>query len=238
MTVRIWDIESTGTDPMTDKVCEIASIDLVKLTDKYTVTNARETLVNPGVPIPAQASAVHHIIDADVAGKPFLVKAIEPFLQFHDEQIVFVAHNAEFEKSFLKGFTDEIKNHSWVCTYKCALRVWPDLPSHSNQFLRYHFGFVDPFGIPRADIDPHRALSDCYVTGCIFLALTQRAKFADLLAWSAEPALHTVLHFGKHRGKRFDAVDRDYLHWIAEKSDLDEGVKFSARHWLQQKAAA
>jgi hypothetical protein len=25
----------------------------------------------------------------------------------------------------------------WICTYKCALRVWPDLDGHSNQELRY-----------------------------------------------------------------------------------------------------
>jgi exodeoxyribonuclease X len=25
----------------------------------------------------------------------------------------------------------------WICSYKCALRVWPELDGHSNQELRY-----------------------------------------------------------------------------------------------------
>lgn len=237
MTLRVIDLETTGVDPMKDRVCEIASLDIAKVSDKYIATNVRQDLINPRMQIPTEASAVHHIIDADVADKPCLEKAIDPYIEYVGE-LVLVAHNADFEKSFLSVFVDDIPNHKWVCTYRCALRVWPDLPSHSNQFLRYHLGFADPFGIPRAQVDPHRALSDCYVTGSIFLALIQRAKFAQMVAWSAEPPLHTVLHFGKHRGKRFDAVPPEYLTWIIDKSELDEGVKFSAAHWLTRKNAA
>lgn len=218
---------------MKDRICEIASIDLVKLTGKYTIANVREDLINPGIPIPAQASAVHGIIDVDVAEKPFFQAAIDPYLQTGDGKLVLVAHNAEFEKSFLSVFTDQIPDLTWICTYRCALRLWPDLPSHSNQFLRYHLGFVDPFGIDRKSIDPHRALSDCYVTGAIFLAIIQCAKFADMVRWSVEPPLHTIVNFGKHRGKRFDACPEDYLEWII-RSDLDEGLKFSSRYWLER----
>jgi hypothetical protein len=53
--------------------------------------------------------------------------------------------------------------------------------------------------------------------------------------WSGEPALHTRFHFGKYRGQRFDTIaasDPDYLRWIVEKSELEEGVNHSARHWL------
>jgi uncharacterized protein (DUF3820 family) len=37
--------------------------------------------------------------------------------------------------------------------------------------------------------------------------------------WSYEPALLTHLHFGMHRGERFDAVPEDYLLWIADASN-------------------
>jgi hypothetical protein len=64
-----------------------------------------------------------------------------------------------------------------------------------------------------------------------------KRRRCDLVQWSGEPALHTRFHFGKYRGKRYDeiaATDPSYLQWIVEKSELEEGIKHSARHWLDQ----
>ena len=52
------------------------------------------------------------------------------------------------------------------------------------------------------------------------------------MQWSGEPALYTKFHFGKYRGRRYDEIaasDPDYLRWIIEKSELEEGIKHSAR---------
>ena len=65
---------------------------------------------------------------------------------------------------------------TWICTYKCALRVWPDLVSHSNQALRYTLGLINPHGIDRKTLNPHRALSDVIVTSAIFERATQTGK--------------------------------------------------------------
>jgi Exodeoxyribonuclease X-like C-terminal len=45
--------------------------------------------------------------------------------------------------------------------------------------------------------------------------------------------LDTKFPFGKYRGKRYDeiaATDPSYLQWIVEKSELEDGIKHSARH--------
>lgn len=232
MTVRIIDTETTGANSAEDKVCEIAAIDLTKVSDKYTAINVRSHLVNPGVPIPPGASAVHHIIDSDVADAPALDAVMPQYAEHHDGRLICIAHNAAFEQGFLNAaFAACETEPEWLCTYKVALRVWPDLPSHSNQFLRYHLGFVDPFGIGRDNVVAHRALGDCYVTGCIFLALALRTTLSEMLAWSKEPALFTTVKFGKHKGERYDAVPRDYLDWIITKSDMSDDIKFSADYW-------
>jgi len=233
MTIRVIDLETTGVDPAQDRIVEIAALDIVKMNGRHEPANVRQHLINPGIPIPAQASAVHHITDGHVATAQTFDRVFSLYTEHNDDRLILVAHNAGFEREFLTQPLEEREVIvDWVCTYKVALRVWPDLPSHSNQFLRYHLGFIDPFGIPSGRIHAHRALGDCYVTGCIFLALLQRASFADMLTWSAEPALYTSFRFGKHKGVRFDAVPRDYLEWIVNKSDMDDDVKFSARHWL------
>jgi len=228
MTIRVIDIETTGIDPDGDAIVEIASVDVLR---DHTISNQRATLVRPAIPVPAEASAVHHLIDEDLAGAPLFEDIIDQFKGAD----AYVAHNAEFEQAFLG---DRLGDATWVCTYKCALRVWPDLVSHSNQVLRYHLGLVNPFGIDRATLTPHRALSDVIVTAGIFVELLKRARWSELVRWSWEPPLLTVLTFGKHRGERFDAVPEDYLRWMAEgPNELREEVKFSARYWLEKRGA-
>jgi exodeoxyribonuclease X len=223
MTIRCIDIETTGIDPDTDAVVEIASVDLLR---EGGITNSQEVLVRPGIAVPPESSAVHHLIDADLANAPLLEEVIDRFKGAE----AYVAHNCDFERSFLGEYLGE---PTWICTYKCALRVWPDLISHSNQALRYTLGLINPHGIDRQILNPHRALSDVIVTSAIFEELLKQAKWSELVRWSSEPPLLTVLGFGKHRGQRFDAAPRDYLEWIADgQNDLREDVKFSARYWL------
>lgn len=69
-----FDIESTGTDIVKDRIVELCLI-------KYMPDASKETKLmrfNPGRPIPAEATAVHGITDADVANEPpFTSKAQE-----------------------------------------------------------------------------------------------------------------------------------------------------------------
>src|SRR5688500_9938703 len=122
------------------------------------ITNPMDNLVRPGRPIPPGASAVHHIVDEDVANAPALSEVIGRF-QGAD---YYGAHNCAFERSFFAA--QGIELGPWICTYKSALRVWPDLDGHSNQELRYALGRATPFpGFDRASISPHRAAFDVVV---------------------------------------------------------------------------
>jgi DNA polymerase III epsilon subunit-like protein len=102
----------------------------------------------------------------------------------------YVAHNCSFERSFLGP---HLGDTMWVCTYKCALRVWPDLAAHGNQALRYHFGHVNPLGVDRARLVPHRALSDAIVTAANFFELVKHASWPELVRCSEETVLLTYL---------------------------------------------
>jgi exodeoxyribonuclease X len=227
MTVRCIDIETTGIDPARDAVVEIASVDLLR---EGGITNRQETLVRPAVPVPPESSAVHHLIDADLVNAPVLTEVISRFKGAD----AYIAHNCDFERSFLGNY---LHPATWICTYKCALRVWPNLTSHNNQALRYTLGLINPHGIERTTLSPHRALSDAIVTSAILEQLLKHATWSDLVQWSGEPPVLTVFGFGKHRGQRFDQAPRDYLEWIADgQNDLREDVKFSARYWLARPA--
>jgi DNA polymerase III subunit epsilon len=64
--LAVIDLESTGTDPKTDRILEVSVLKLVP--DGEPVHRTRR--VNPGVPIPPAATAVHGITDDDVADMP------------------------------------------------------------------------------------------------------------------------------------------------------------------------
>ena len=60
------DLESTGTDVSEDRIVEIAALKLDSSGD--TILHSKK--VNPGIPIPPGAAAIHGITDDDVAGCP------------------------------------------------------------------------------------------------------------------------------------------------------------------------
>src|SRR6185436_17880445 len=141
MLVRTIDFETTGIPTETEKhaVCEAGWCDVVDLPLDQTGDIAqwgcsapRATLINPGRPMPVEAMAVHHIRDRDLVGAPPATTVFRALTQDAD---VMAAHNARFEREFFTG-----GDRPWICTYKCALRAWPDAPGHSNQVLRYHLG--------------------------------------------------------------------------------------------------
>lgn len=61
-----FDLETTGTNITHDRIVELSFLKLMP--DGSTVEKTRR--INPGMPIPAEATAVHHITDADVADEP------------------------------------------------------------------------------------------------------------------------------------------------------------------------
>lgn len=76
--IAFFDLETTGVDPVNDRIVEIA---VIKVIDKDT----REkfvTRVNPEMPIPPSASAIHGIYDEDVAEAPTFKQIANSLYQF------------------------------------------------------------------------------------------------------------------------------------------------------------
>jgi exodeoxyribonuclease X len=239
MLIRVIDLETTGIDPAEHGVCEIGFADLISTPDlmlsatsvlswEVHYHESLQRLVDPMRPIPPETSAVHHIIDEDVIGQtPWNEVALDVCQPGIIE--AFAAHSAKFERGWLDDFTGA---RPWICTYKCALRLWPDAPSHSNQALRYH---RRPEGLDRAVANvAHRAGPDAYVTAFHLRDMLALAPIEDLIAWSAQPALQIRCHIGKWRGRLWREVDFGFLEWVSQR-DFDEDVIFTVRHEMERR---
>jgi exodeoxyribonuclease X len=229
--IRVIDLETTGNRPPAHGVCEIGWQDVVLDADgRWAVNDERgQILVNPGRPIPPVTMAIHHIIDADVADAPFWPDTAPGVLRPDGGVLALAAHRASFEQRFC---TPALSGGArWICTWKCALRLWPGSPGFSNQVLRY---WRMPEGLDRAiGLPVHRAMPDAYVTAHHLRDMLDEASVEQLLAWSALPGLLPRVPAGPDRGREWRELDADTLRRFA--ADRDEDVRYSAGVELERR---
>ncbi|MEO0500198.1 MAG: exonuclease domain-containing protein [Pseudomonadota bacterium] len=226
--IRTVDLETTGSRPPAHDVCEIGWQDVVA--DEAGTWRigggAGAFLVDPGRPIPPVTQAVHHIVDEDVAGAPLWHDAAPQVLQ-SGSFLAFAAHRATFETRFCTPALS--RGVPWICTWKCALRLWPDSPGFSNQMLRY---WRKPEGLERAKGLPvHRAFPDAYVTAHHLRDMLALASPEQLIAWSAAPGLLPRVPYGEDRGTAFAELPAEKLERYLK--DRNEDVRFTAKTVLE-----
>lgn len=226
--VQIWDCETNGTQD--DPGAGIVELGRVRLNlETLEIGDAFEALVKPVVPIGYVTMAVHHIRNEDVETAPPVEQVWPTFWAGLGRDDLVAAHNAKFEQHFHDG-----EGRRWICTYKCAMAVWPDAPGHSNQVLRYFLGLDYMADFDRLTASAvHRALPDAYVTAFVLRELLRLRPWSDLVDISARPVLLPTLTFGKHKGMAYRDAPLDYLYWIRDKSDMGEDVKHTADHWIK-----
>jgi DNA polymerase III subunit epsilon len=162
----IVDIETTGGHASANGITEIA----VFLYDGNKVTQHYQTLVNPGIPIPYYIESLTGISNSMVADAPPF-EAIAPLLYDLLKDRIFVAHNVNFDYSFIKhqlanaGFDLQSKK---LCTVRLGRKIFPGLKSYSLGNICRHFS------IPVNG--RHRAGGDAEATTVLFGMLLANDK--------------------------------------------------------------
>ena len=148
------DVETTGMRPLTDRVTEIAVI-------RFSANREPErwqSLINPGVPIPAEIQALTGITNAMVRNAPSFFD-VRDELRRRLEGAVFVAHNARFDYGFIKNefrrqgeaFTADV-----LCTVRLSRKLYPDADGHGlDAVISRH---------RLSGFDRHRAMGDTEAT--------------------------------------------------------------------------
>jgi exodeoxyribonuclease X len=222
--IRVIDLETTGDAPPQHGVLEIGWQDVALGDDGRweLMGEGGHRLVNPGRPIPPITQAVHHILDEWVADQPYFIDVARPVLDPYPRRLALAAHRADFEQKFCPpGLTHGAE---WICTWKCALRLWPDSPSFSNQVLRY---WRKPAGLDHErGLPAHRAFPDAYVTAHHLRDMLNEASVAQLIEWSNQPGLLPRVRYGPDRGKDWSEISEASLNGFLTDRDID--VRFTA----------
>ncbi len=92
----VFDLETTGLAVASARICEIGAVrvDGLELRDTF------QTLVSPGVRLPAQIGRLTGLSDAELRRAPRVSTALRNFSAFAGDALL-VAHNARFDTAFL-----------------------------------------------------------------------------------------------------------------------------------------
>jgi DNA polymerase III epsilon subunit family exonuclease len=182
----VFDLETTGLSAARDRVCEIGAVRVraLEIVDEF------ETLVNPGIALPAQIATLTGIRAADLRAAPRAEVAVRRFLVFAGDAPL-AAHNARFDVGFLEHEVRRLTGNRVaapvVDTVWLARRL---LQRRSERFslawLAHFFGTTwEPC---------HRALPDALATAEILVSLLGLAQergartLADVLELAAPRA--------------------------------------------------
>lgn len=165
-TFVVFDLETTGFSADVDRIIEIGAVRIQQgeIVDRFS------QFVNPQIPIPFRIENLTGISDAMVLNAPAIEEVLPQFLAFC-EGAVMVAHNAEFDTSFIINKAAKM-NIAWTPTILDTVLlgqfVIPNLHNYKLDTLCKH--------LQVSLENHHRAVDDAEATAHIFL------KMVNLLA--------------------------------------------------------
>lgn len=167
------DVETTGASPARERVTEVGVVSVDIDGDQWRVSEW-SSLVNPGMPIPAEIQWLTGITNDMVRSAPSFAELAEPlFDRLHDA--VFVAHNARFDYGFLKAEFGRVAmpwRAATLCTVRLSRLLYPDRGPHTLDAIVARFGLE---GEQR-----HRALGDARVLWRLLQRLYERHPRAEI----------------------------------------------------------
>ena len=166
----VFDIETTGFSAKKDKIIEIGAVKVVN----GNITERFSEFVNPEIPIPFRIEQLTSINDSMVAGAP-TIDVILPRFEKFCKGCVMVAHNAEFDMSFIKKNYEDLgieREDTIVDTVGMARFLLPQL----NRFKLDTVAKAVGVSLEHH----HRAVDDASCTAEIFVKFLQMCRERDI----------------------------------------------------------
>lgn len=228
------DTETTGLDPQTDAVIELAMVpfEFDSEGNIYRVLPAYDALQDPGRPIPELATMITGISDEMVAGKSIDLAQVATMLA---EAVIVIAHNARFDRPVAERLLDDFKNISWACTIADVNWNAEGIEGVKLEYLAYKYGFF---------FEGHRATIDCQAgieilsrrlpvsNEPVLKRLLDNARRTDIRLW-AEGAPFEKKDDLRKRGYRWspgEAGKRKAWYRDVSEEQLDEEMRYLNEH--------
>jgi len=234
----LFDTETTGNQEE-DRIIQFGAM----IVNQQGQVECYDEFCSSDVEIKLEAMEVHNITPDLIVGKP---KATETAFykrleELNSQENYLIAHNISFDLGMIEkeGFINSLQI---IDTLRCAKHLFPEMPYHRLQYLRYALELYKTEAQEAAKhnitIKAHDAIGDVLVmklflsklvTKCreIYPDYNPMEKLADL---TRTPVLIKTFRFGKYRGRDITEVaqeDPGYLNWMKTSMDLDEDLKYT-----------
>lgn len=167
-----FDTETTGISPKKDRVAEFAAI---KTDMKYNVVEVLHLYINPQIPMPEEAAAVHGLTDEFLADKPTFEEVAEQIIDFMQDTDA-IAHNSNYDEGMLNAEFERLG----VGKFSAVPRVIIDSLALSRKINPGRKATLDAicdrFNIDRSKRVMHGALMDCELLIEAYKAMKAREK--------------------------------------------------------------
>lgn len=164
---RVLDLEVTGSDPKRNAIIDLAVFGV----RGAQVQPLLSSLVDPGIPIPANIQRLTGIDNSMVHGAPTFAELLPRLLDVLKEH-VFVAHNAAFDYHFLKTWVEKLTGKRFTAPHICTVKLSQRLIEPQNSRKLHHLALQ--LGIPLTN--RHRAHDDAHATALILVELKDRLR--------------------------------------------------------------
>jgi DNA polymerase-3 subunit epsilon len=219
--VLCFDLETTSGTVANARIVQIGAVLLIPEIggDPFPIMS---TLVNPGIPIPKEASDIHGILDEHVQYSPNAAWALTQLqllvnLMRSSYVLTIAGHNCStYDLEVIKRMyvSDFLGDLPVIDTFHMARRMFPDSDNHQ-------LGTIYKLVVGKDPINAHDAVADCMMVGEIInqhLKSTRQTlvQFAGELAM---PQAFRIMPFGKYKGRPVNEVPKSYMQFMLEKFD-------------------
>jgi len=177
------DVETTGTLSHVDHIVEIAALQF----HNKDVVQRFTSLINPGIPIPKEASQINGITDDMVKNQPSIDDVLPSFAEICGRHCL-IAHNAIFDFQFLSAAIEKHQCKAptgpMLDTYALSRITFPGMHNYKLATLSEHHR-ITSHGF-------HRAQQDAWACGRLFYEIMIRLQPQMNTAYSdsSEPILN------------------------------------------------
>ena len=224
--IAFFDLETTGTNISNDRIVEISILKVSPDGERSSYTQR----VNPGMPIPADASEVHGIYDIDVINEPHF-EEIAPtvFKKLFDCDLA--GYNSDrfdiplLAEEFMRaGIEFDLNDRRTIDVQTIFHKMEPRNLSAAYKFYcdktleNAHSAEADTiatYEVLKAQLDRYNDLENNITFLSTFSAHKNFADFAGYIGFDKEG--NELFMFGKHRGKKVEDVmeqEPGYFGWL------------------------
>ena len=249
--IVFFDLETTGTNITNDRIVEISVVKVMP--DGSEIVKTRR--INPGCPIPAEATAVHHITDDDVKNEPEFRKVARSLADFfagcdiagfNSNRFDIPLLDQEFQRAgvdfdFSKArFVDvqtifhKKEQRTLVAAYKfyCGKDLGDEAHSAAGDTMA-------TYEVLKAQLDRYEDLPNDIEALSEYSSQNRNIDFMGRLIYDEQS--REVINFGKYKGRLAEEVlknDPGYYSWIMQgdftKNTKDAFTRIRLRHAMKK----